>query len=242
MGLNRVDEGLFMGQIKYLACMLLLGLSFFSNSSTAYSEQPLHGMIGEEGRTYMLNISGTVLNKSFHNSMAVMTIVNSDEGNINPYVIKIYGFPQTNERNVFTWDSEDSYMTSFPGTITCVVKYSYMNEPLNIHFLYASPVLYERTLEGVVGQLEEEESARLAEIVLEPTKVIAQAGKLELTISGNRVSGKVWIKGYDQIENSYVNYSASLSGRTVRGIDPRLPRSEPHPMHILEDTDPKYSR
>ncbi len=200
----------------------------------AQSQEVFREMLGDDAMTFMLDVSGTVLEKSFNNSVAILTISVSEVGNINPYVVKITGYPQMNERNVFIWDSEESYMTYFPNTIRCDIRYPYMNEPSNIHFFYASPALYEREPEGHFGELEKEESERLADIVIEPTKVIAQVGRLELTISGNRVSGNVWIKGYDNVENLYVSYFASFQGRTIYRLDPRFPATEPHSMHIFE--------
>jgi hypothetical protein len=219
----------FCGILLFLLCL-----------PVAQSQEILHEMLGDDAMTFMLDMSGTVLEKNFNNSMAILTISASEVGNINPYVVRITGYPQMNERNVFIWDSEDSYMTYSPNTIRCDIRYSYMNEPSNIHFFYASPALYEREPEGHFGEHEKEESERLADKVLLPTKVIAQAGRLEFTISGNRVSGNVWIKGYDNVENSYVKYFASFRGRTIYQVDPRFPATEPHPMYILEQTDERY--
>ncbi len=233
-----------MKTLKYLICIFLVIFFLFLCSPSTYSQEisPLSEMMQDEVLSYIIEMSGTVLDTSFDNVRAVMTISISPEEQRNPYVVNIYsiGFPKRDERNVFVWYSDDSYMDYMPGTITCRVKYSYMEIPHNIHFFYASPSLYRRTPEGYYGPSEEEASARLADIVLLPTKVIAQAGKLRINLNGNRVSGRVWIKGYDNVEQSYVDYSASFVGRTFYGMDLKTPELEPHPMHILEQTDERY--
>ncbi len=231
-----------MKKIKYFVCFFLIKLILLIcfTGVHSYDEQPLFEMLGDEVRTYHLHISGTVLNKSFYQAQAVMTISVAGPEHVNPYRVDIVGFPQRNERNVFTWYSHDSYMSYLPGMIRCDIKYSYLREPTDIHFYYASPSLYERTPEGFVSQHAEEEAARLAEIVLVPTRINAQAGRLDIILTGNRVSGKVWIKGYDNVEEAYVQYTASFTGRTIYDMDPRHPVPEPQPMHILEQTDERY--
>jgi hypothetical protein len=229
--------------IKYLTYVFLIIFMFFLIPPATHSQEvsPLSEMMQDEVLTYILDISGTVLHKPFENVRAVMTISVPPAGARNPYVVNIFriGFPNRDERNTFIWYSDDSYMTYLPGSISCRVKYSYMEIPENIHFFYASPILY-RPPEDFHTQHEAEEAARLADIVLLPTKVTAQAGKLDIFINGNRVSGRVWIKGYDNIEDAYVDYAASFTGRTFYGMDIKMPELEPHPMHILEQTDERY--
>lgn len=236
--LRKDARGLIM--TRCIAWFVLLKLCMILCPIPVSTQPPLQEMLGDEVRRYMLHLSGTVLNKSFQDVQAMMTLSVSGPEQPNPYRVDIIGFPQRNERNVFTWFSHDSYMTYFPGTIRCDVKHSYLHEPEDIHFYYASPDLYERQPSGFYNQAQKEESERLAGIVLEPTRINAQAGRLEITLSGNRVSGRVWIKGYDNVENSYVQYNAAFIGRTVYDMDPRYPAHEPQPMHILEDTDERY--
>ena len=227
---------------KKLASVILIKFVLFS-APGVYSQQlsELSELLQDEVLEYILEISGTVLDKPFENVRALMTISVSPGGAANPYVVNIFniGFPRRDDRNVFVWYSDDSQMTYLPGSISCRVRHSYLRVPENIHFFYASPVLY-RPPEAFHTQIEAEEAARLADIVLLPTKVTAQAGRLDVFLNGNRVSGRVWIKGYDDIEEAYVEYAASFTGRTFYGMDPKIPVFEPFPLHILEQTDERY--
>jgi hypothetical protein len=66
----------------------------------------------------------------------------------------------------------------------------------------------------------EQERLRLAEKTALPTRVAAKAGELKVTFSGNHVSGTVFMKGYDTIEQAHVGYSARLFGRETTRIEP----------------------
>ncbi len=223
--------------LKNLTCILFLKLILLLSAPAVHAQQleRLAEMMQDEVLVYMLDFSGTVLDKSFDNVQAIMTISVAPAGNPNPYVLNIFGYPQINERNSFVWYSQDSYMTYLSGSITCRVKYSYLRQPGDIYFFYPSPVLYESVPGVFISSIDEEETAELAEKVLLPTKVTAQDGKLDVYIHGNRVSGRVWIKGYDSVENSYVQYAAQFRGRTVYDLETkRYAVEEPHPMHILE--------
>lgn len=230
-----------MRRIKYLTCVLMVMLGLLTGPDRVNSQQlgPLQEMMQDEVLSYMLEISGTVMGIPFEDVKALMTISVAPGGSFNPYVVNLYGFPRINERYNFVWYSNDSYMTYLQSMITCRVKYTYMRIPGDIYFFYPSPSLYERTPAGA-GPTQEEEVARLADIVLLPTKVTAQDGKLDIRINGSRVSGEVWIKGYDEIEEAYVDYAASFTGRTVYGLETQHFIMEPHPMHILEQTDERY--
>lgn len=161
------------------------------------------------GKQYMIQMDGGVLNEAFHSVKALLTFSPPATGSLNEYFVSIVGYPKTNQRNTFFWDSEQSEMQAFGDQVTCKIKKSYvkLNE---IHFFYLSPVL----LNNRVFQTQREsERRKLALKTALPTKVFGKAGELHIRFYTTEVRGSVWIKGYDAIERSHVLYRATFFGR-----------------------------
>ena len=171
---------------------------------------------------YLLNISGTVYKERFSNARALLRISESADHDPNPFLVVVQGFPQRNSRNGFFWYSEHTPMESISDEITCVIKRS-VARPLEMHFFYISPFLFEDE-DG--EPLENEEIIRLREEQVLPTQVYAQAGKLSLRVHADTISGTVWMRGYDRVEKAYVLYSALISGRKTTKLEPKFQLKE----------------
>ncbi len=167
---------------------------------------------------YLLNLSGTVFKERFSNAKALLTISESADLDPNPFLVIIEGFPKRNSRNVFFWHSENTPMVSISDEITCVIKRS-IARPLEMHFFYLSPYLFE---DADGNPLENEEIIRLREAQVLPTQVFAQAGKLKLRVHADTISGTVWLRGYDRVEKAFVQYSVMISGRKTTKLQPKF--------------------
>jgi hypothetical protein len=166
---------------------------------------------------YIVQISGTVMNETFSGAQALLTLMLPAPGENNPYEIIIEGFPKQNSRNSFFWNSENSEMTAISNEITCNIKQTYI-KPVPMYFMFLSPELLKHT--GALESLEDE-GKKFAEQSALPTLVYARAGKLKLRIYSNSLSGTVWMKGYDPVENAFVQYSARLYGKRSYRLAPR---------------------
>jgi hypothetical protein len=93
-------------------------------------------------------------------------------------------------------------------------------------FFYLSPVLVQPTKGRILTQ-REKEIKHTAEQRALPTQVVAQAGQLRIRVTGNMISGNVWMKGYDLIEHSYVEYTASFVGEMATRLKPKWQTREP---------------
>jgi hypothetical protein len=158
---------------------------------------------------YIIQLSGTVGNERFEGAHALLHIGAADDFDPNTYVMTIEGYPRLNSRNTFFWDSKDAPMTTVSNQLKSRVTRSVIGLP-NIHFFYLSPVLLEN--QGMETQHEERRLAE-AEAAALPTLIKARAGELDLRIYGTTLSGTIWLKGYDVIEQSYVLYRAQIHGR-----------------------------
>lgn len=171
---------------------------------------------GGASKKYLIKLSGNVLRERFTEARGVLSIAHPPPGSLNPYLIIVEGFPQKNSRNSFYWSSEFTFMTVVGAEVRCSLKRSYTKQP-DIHFFHLSPILLESR---VFLTQHEQERLRLAEKTALPTKVMAQMGELRATFTGNQVSGKVSLKGYDTIEQAYVAYHAQWYGRESTRIEP----------------------
>jgi len=108
-------------------------------------------------------------------------------------------------------------MIAVANVITCDIKRTFV-KPVHMHFIFMSPELLAHT--GAL-KLYGDEGKKFAEKNALPTLINARAGKLKLHIHSNSVSGTVWMKGYDFVENAFVQYSASLYGKRAYNLEPR---------------------
>ncbi len=168
-------------------------------------------------KQYILQISGTVMNETFSEAQALLTLMPPSLVNNNPYLIIIEGFPKKNSRNSFFWNSDNSEMTAISNEITCDIKRTFV-KPVPMYFVFLSPELLRHT-----GALEllGDEGKKYAEKTALPTLIYARAGKLKLSIYSNSVSGTIWMKGYDPVEHAFVQYNARLSGKRSYNLLPK---------------------
>jgi len=185
-------------------------------------------------KKFLLQLSGKVFKEQFSNARASLTLEQPDPDSLNPYLVVIEGFPKTNSRNVFYWHSDATDMQFIPNEIICDIntKRSYLRSAARgpqIHFFYLSPVLL-----SLVDRRKQDD-LKIVERNSLPSRVPAQAGRLKMVFSGDTVSGSVWMKGYDGIQHSYVDYHASFSGMLATRIDPTWQTKEPHrPQGIIQ--------
>jgi len=210
---------------------MLLGSGFFSAYSIAKDPPPkesapeqiggfidvplLDGAVAAK-KQYLASISGTVMNETFSGSKVLLTLTGPVPGNRygNPYLIIIEGFPKQNSVNSFYWAGDGSEMKAIANEITCDIKRTFL-KPVDIYFYSLSPALYRNAAAT-------DEGRKLVESVALPTFIRALAGQLKLRIYSNSVSGTVWMKGYDQVEKAFVQYSARLAGGRVYNLRPNL--------------------
>ena len=200
---------------NFLIGMLLsFGLVFFTVDSVA-EDTLLEGT--QFSKQYLVQLSGTVMNETFSGAKALITLLPPAVGGEHPYQIIIVGFPKKNSRNSFFWNADYSEMTAIANDITCEIKRTFI-KPVPMHFFFLSPELLKHT-----GALEMygDEGKKAATAVALPTMIRAQAGKLKLRIYSNSISGTVWMKGYDDIEKAYVQYSARFYGKKSYKLAPR---------------------
>ncbi len=194
--------------------LVIPGSGFFSSRSTA--SVPLLEET-EFSKMYLIQLSGTVLNETFSGAQALLTIMAPVPQSNNPYQILIQGFPKKNSRNSFFWNSEDSEMTVISNEITCEIKRTFLKQ-VPMHFIYLSPELLRHT--GAL-ELYGDEGKKYAEKTALPTLINARAGKLKLSVHSGSVSGTVWMKGYDHVEKSFVQYSARIYGKRTYKLQPK---------------------
>lgn len=203
------------------ACLIFFIWGVFMGNSSAQESDMLEADSLFENM-YLLNLSGTVYKERFSNAKALLTISESADHDPNPFLVIIQGFPQRNSRNGFFWYSENTHLESLSDEITSVIKRS-VARPLEMHFFYISPYLFEDQ-DG--NPLENEEIIRLRQEQVLPTRVFARAGKLRLRVHADTISGTVWLKGYDRVEKAFVLYSAMISGRKTTKLKPKLQLKE----------------
>jgi len=146
---------------------------------------------------YLLELSGTAYKERFHGAQAIMRISGSSGFDENPYLVIIEGYPRRNARNSFFWNSEGEDMEVLANRLTLTIRRNAVR-PTDTHFFYLSPVLYEHAVPEGHHRQEELKAAAMKDAL--QTKVYATAGELRLNILSSRVTGYVWLKGYDFIE------------------------------------------
>jgi hypothetical protein len=184
----------------------------------------------------MIEMSGKVLNEEFSSARATIEISISDPGSLNPYLVIIRGFPKVNSRNAFFWDSDATELTVLSGEITSDIKRTFMRprtyvKPprtyIGCHFAYLSPILIKPIKGRYIDAPREKINKEIATKQAMPTLVFAQAGRLRVRVAGHMISGNVWMKGYDVIERSYVEYNASFAGETATRLKPKMLGRDP---------------
>jgi hypothetical protein len=201
------------------AGVLLLALAALAAPAHAQDTPLLEGSVSAQ--KFILQLSGTVLNERFSGATMTLQFGTADAGDPNPYLIIAAGFPDSQTRNAFFWNSEHSVMDATSNTITCRIKPSVPPGADGMYFYYISPAGLTRTQ---ITHKDKEDDQRALKTAV-PTVVPAQAGELRLTISPGSVSGTVWLQGYDRIEKSYVRYSADFSGTPITHIDQKTQRT-----------------
>lgn len=224
MRMKTISRCLFIGML------LILGSGFFCahlSAQDAAPEDVVAGIPLLEGtaytkKQYLVRISGTVMNETFTGAQALLTLSGPLRGTKynNPYLIIIEGFPKQNSINSFYWDSEDSEMRALVNEVTCDIKRSVL-KPTSQYFYSLSPELL-RISSGLGSMRLVEDVKKDAEKVALPTRINSRAGQLKLRIHSSSLSGSVWMKGYDEVEKSFVQYSARLQGVKVYGMRPML--------------------
>jgi hypothetical protein len=215
-----IREGKFVADLKSLSRDFAIGLMLILGPGIV----PAHALADDillDGtkisKQYIVQMSGTVMNETFSGAMALLTLMPQVPGMSNPYQLVIEGFPKKNSRNSFFWNSENSEMTAISNEITCDIKHAFV-KPVPMYFMFISPELLKHT--GAL-ELQGEEGKKYAEKEALPTLINARAGKLKLRIYSNSISGTIWMKGYDPVENAFVQYSATLHGKRSYHLAPR---------------------
>ena len=168
----------------------------------------------EDSRQYGLTISGAVGNEAFQGAQGILTVSTPPEGSLNPYQIVVVGFPTVMSRNTFYWNSDKGLMEEASGVLRCRVKGRGQMRSDN-HFFYLSPALF--ALKGALTQHEGERQKHVAQTAL-PTKIFALDGELTLTLSGNKLTGRVVMTGLDPVGNDYVRYVGAFVGQHNQGM------------------------
>jgi hypothetical protein len=123
--------------------LLLFYLSlFFFLTLSAYAADPLGSDLlnqGEDQVSYLITLSGSANAINFSNVNAVLVVRHSDDFDLNPFLIIVVGYPRSNVRNSFFWNSEDGPMEAFGNNITCRTN---LFELSDNHFFYLSPALF----------------------------------------------------------------------------------------------------
>ncbi len=214
-------------RILCVTFVILLALLVFN--SALFAQDELLQDSGGAPKTYMIELSGKVLNEDFSGARASVEIALPSPDSLNAYLIVIRGFPKLNSRNTIYWHSDGSDMTVTGGEISCDIKRTFLRPvkgAFRCHFFYISPILL-KPIKGMFLSPKEKERKQGAEKRALPTLVYAQAGQLKIRVYSDMVSGSVWMKGYDLIEHSYVEYNASFSGETATRLKPKWQRQEP---------------
>jgi hypothetical protein len=170
-------------------------------------------------QSYVLQVSGTVLHEAFSGATMTLQLSGATYGGQSSYLVIAHGYPDSQTRNAFFWNSDFSAMDVSSNTITCTIRPG--SSSPNICFYYISPKLLKRPQ---VTHKDKEDDQRALKTAV-PTVVPAEAGELNLTINPNSVSGTVWLQGYDTIERSYVRYSASFSGMRMTHVEQKTQRT-----------------
>ena len=191
--------------------VLALGLS----ANQGFGQTVLEDL-NEDSKSYVLTLAGLVGKNTFQQVHGVLILASSPPGSQHAYVVTITGWPKTNGENTFVWNSEDSLMESLLGRVSCRIVPS-ASKPPNMHFFYLSPILFKG--EGMVTQHEGERLRQVRKEAL-PTQITAQAGELTLNFTGDQVTGRVWMSGYDFTQKAPVRYQANLQGTLSRELQP----------------------
>ena len=197
---------------------LLWGLAALLVVPTALrgEDQQLVGETGEE--RYLITLSGSVGQESFSGVQAVLALSHPDILSTNPYQAIVAGYPLSNIRNVFYWNSEEGPMDVMGSEISSRTRPAGLGLSDN-HFYYLSPVLLQNP--GVLTQHEKERRKHAEETAL-PTKIFAAQGELRLLFAGGGVQGSIRMVGLDSVGNEYVHYQAVFAGSKTRE---RLPEN-----------------
>ncbi len=193
----------------------LLGVFWVSSvllCSSYAQDSSLEDIWGEQ---YLIDLSGTVGEERFSGAQALLTLMDSSHFDPNPHLLIIEAFPERNARNSIFLNSETVDMEVLSNEVTCEFKRSLLSSA-EMFFFYMSPILY------ASHQFREEERPELRKDVIDqfgeripPTLIRALAGKLKIRIFSNRISGSIWMKGYDKVERAFVLYSAQIRGTRV---------------------------
>ncbi|MCX7823830.1 MAG: hypothetical protein N2260_10380 [Syntrophobacterales bacterium] len=179
---------------------------------------------------YIATLSGSINGNPFDKAKVLVRLAPSSLGDPNPYLLIVEGLPEKNAEHAFFWTSRDTTMEVLDQTIICRTRARYTRKQPDVHFFYISPILLQ--VEHVTHR--EEENLELARQTALPTKVFAQIGELKVTFTGTQIVGSVRIKGYDFVENAYVEYYGKFSGHTDAFVKPKLEKLKKIGTFIVE--------
>jgi len=188
------------------AAMLLIVLSLAGQARAQEQDilAPDHSL-----RTFILSFNGTTNNKTvFSRVRAMMRISHNAPDRDNPLEVVIEGYPELGARDSIYWNSNDTRMDFIGGSLQCRLTINWSQTP-TIHFFYMSPVLFKNPN---IPTQHEAERIRWVELHAKPTKIFAQEGLLTLNVSGNMVTGRIEMTGYDTLGREPVKYVANFSG------------------------------
>ena len=239
MGLDHLTEAAIMPlklNTRLLCAVFFFSLGLFVFHSSICAQEGLLEDSGGFATTYIVEMSGKVLNEEFSSARASIEITPQDTDAPHPYLVIMQGIPRVNSRNTFFWDSGATELTVQSGELISDIKRTFMRPrnyeripttAITCHFSYISPVLIKPVKGRYIDPLQEKENKILSLKRALPTLVTAQAGRLRIRVAGDMISGNVWMKGYDLIERSYVEYNASFAGETATRLKPKLQGRDP---------------
>lgn len=198
-----------MTHASFPASLLLPLALLLSLCGSAMAADPMGSDIlgqDEDQVSFLLTLSGAANTLNFSNVNAILSVRQPATFDLNSYLIVVVGFPRSNVRNAFFWNSEDGHMEAFGNSITSKTNSFGLSQN---HFFYLSPALF-----ASKGPLTHRDKERIQETerVAEPGKVFATSGTLTLMFSGSSVTGTVHMTGIDNIGHEQVQYHATFSG------------------------------
>lgn len=168
-------------------------------------------------RTFVVTLSGSIGGKPFSGVRAQVVINHGAGESENPLQILITAFPTLGERNSFFWNSDRTVLDALANRVRSRLRAG-APKGTELHFYYMSPALAKR--KGMATR-NESERLRWIDAHATPLEVAALEGELELSVHGNRVTGTVWMTGFDPRGHDPVRYQASFAGMESVREQPR---------------------
>lgn len=209
--------------------MTLISIKGIIQNNNCYADDMLLSS-GDNPLRYLAKVSGHVGKENFNDSQVMITLMPSILGDINPYVIIIEGYPESNSNNTFFFSTRETTMEVYGNEFICKLKRWYSGIKPNVFFFYTSPVLLE--VRHITQH--EEEAEQLARETALPTKVFANIAELRITFLGNKVRGRITMVGYDFIESSFVHYNATFTGNLLSTAKQKIEKKKNIGSNLVE--------